>query len=737
MSKPARRPIFSALPIILLSLAGLPATLPFAGLSVAHAQEAKPAEQPTPTDLLKDFIYYTRIDNYEVAGGYLRQLKDLNLKPVELVQLVESSDQKDRFEQTVPRAMRKVELEELAGWLFKTYEQGKLERARDPEQIKANIALLSGTIRGRLLAGERLKMAGEYAMPQLLAAYLDRNNPALSSQVRQVIVSLGSHAVIPLVTALPGLSAEQQELVVNVVADVPYATSVPFLADLAASTQVDAVKTACQRAIERLGGMQGNADVAGLYQSLAESYYQERKELTSFAGEDFQLLWSFDPGTGLLMKAIRTQVYHEAMAMRLAARSLELRPDNPDALALWVSSNFSREIDTPQGYDNPTYAKGRRNAMYYAVASGADVGQRVLGRALSTNDTPLARRAIAAIEQTAGGTSLWADSSGQRPLLAALTYPNRRVQFDAALALAAAQPNTAFEGSERVVPILAGAIHESANMVAGVIAPDNETYQAVRGMLERMKFSVLPYGKTLDDLAPAFADASSVDLIVAANVSGASVPTLIDQVRGTSRVSAAPIMILTNAEGYQSLRRRYETDRTVSIRQSALAEGTVAKAIGELIDAASGGALTIDESTSYANRSLAALRDLAVSGNSVLNVSESTTALIAALGERKGAMRLDIAEILARIGQDRSQIALMDAAMASSGGERVELMRKVTASARRFGSMLQPRHVDQIVELVAKGPDPEANAAAALLGALGMKDNRVVPLILEHGKSGK
>jgi hypothetical protein len=45
-------------------------------------------------------------------------------------------------------------------------------------------------------------------------------------------------------------------------------------------------------------------------------------------------------------------------------------------------------------------------------------------------------------------------------------------------------------------------------------------------------------------------------------------------------------------------------------------------------------------------------------------------------------------------------------------------MHKVTASARRFGSMLQPRHVDQIVELVAKGPDPEANAAAALLGAL-------------------
>ncbi len=730
MSKFARRPVLSALPLVLLALGGLP-------VGIALAQEAsaasQPAEKSAPVDLLKDFIYYTRIDNYEVAAGYLRQLKDLNLKPVDLVKLVEESDQKDRFEQTVPRAMRKVELEELAGWLFKTYEQGKLERARDPEQIKANIALLSGTIRGRLLASERLRTAGEYAMPQLLAAFLDRNNPALSSQVRQVIVSLGSQAVIPLVTALPKVSAEQQELVANLLADVPYSTSIPFLADLASSTQVQPVKDACHRAIEKLGGAAG-ADVAGLYQALAESYYQERTELTSFVGEDFQLLWSFDAGTGLLMTAIRTPVYHEAMAMRLAARSMQLRPDNPDAVALWVASNFSREIDTPAGYDNPTYPKGRRDAMYYAVASGAGVDQRVLGRALSTNDTPLARRAIAAIEQTAGGSSLWADTDGQRPLLAALTYPNRRVQFDAALALAAAQPNTAFDGSERVVPILASAVHESAIMTAAVVAPDNETYQAVRGMLERMKFSVLPFGKTLDELAPAIADAPSVDLIVSANVAGDSVPAFIDQVRGTSRVSAAPIMVLSRADTYQSLRRRYEADRTVAVRQSALAEATVAKAVQQLIDDASGGALTVDEATSYAKRSLAALRDLAVSGNSVLNVSESTTALIAALGERKGAMRLDVAEILARIGQDRAQISLMDAAMAASGAERVDLMHKVTASARRFGSMLQPRHVDQIVELVAKGPDAEANAAAALLGALGMKDNRVVPLILDHTK---
>ena len=56
------------------------------------------------------------------------------------------------------------------------YETGKLERARDPEQIKKNIDLLTGLVRPRLFARERLKAASEYAMPQLLTAFLDRTD---------------------------------------------------------------------------------------------------------------------------------------------------------------------------------------------------------------------------------------------------------------------------------------------------------------------------------------------------------------------------------------------------------------------------------------------------------------------------------------------------------------------------------------------------------------------------------
>src|SRR5690606_35111170 len=108
-------------------------------------------------------------------------------------------------------------------------------------------------------------------------------------------------------------------------------------------------------------------------------------------------------------------------------------------------------------------------AEYFAVISGPETTQPVLGRALDDRDTQLARRAIAAIEKTAGGVTLWTGAD-RAPLLEALRYPSRRVQYEAALAIGAAQPRSTFEGSERVVPILASAIRDASELFAVVVS---------------------------------------------------------------------------------------------------------------------------------------------------------------------------------------------------------------------------------------------------------------------------
>src|SRR5690606_4982801 len=116
--------------------------------------------------------------------------------------------------------------------------------------------------------------------------------------------------------------------------------------DLYQRTGNNAVRQACARSIARLGG-DPSANVPDLYAQLADSYYAEPSQLTSFPGEDYQLVWTYDPGLGLVMTPVTTPVYHEAMAMRTAERSLKLDSSDTETLALWIASNYSRAFDTP------------------------------------------------------------------------------------------------------------------------------------------------------------------------------------------------------------------------------------------------------------------------------------------------------------------------------------------------------------------------------------------------------
>lgn len=712
-----------------------------AGQAVAQSTPAAAAPSPTPAgaaakvteaELLRDFIHYVRVARYDVAGSMGDELIRRKITPSDFVGLVESGDELGRFEDAIGRALKVGELEGTAGALSKLYQTGKVSKARNPDEIKKNIAMLVGPVRGKILARERLIPAGEYAMPQLLEALLDRSNPALQSEATSVIREMGRHAVIPLTTALPNLEAGQQELVVDLLGAVGRRAAIPAIVELRSKATLAGVKAACDRAVERLGG--AGADTATLYNQLAEAYYAENTDLTSFPGEDHQLIWSFVKGGGLSMQAIRTPVYNEAMAMRFAEKALSVDAANTDAVTTWVASNFSREIDSPENYQNPVYGPERRDAMYYAVAAGPNVSQRVLARALTGRDTPLARKALAAVEKTAGNSVLVPTSGGTSALVDALSYPNRRVQYDAALAIAAAGPSQPFPGSQRVVPTLASAIRDAGTQYAVVLASDNESYQSVRKILEKSKYQVLPFGKTLAEIAAPVSEAPGIDLVVIANLSATKSGEAVGELRGNTRTAASPTLILAPSESIGDLRGAYSRDRLVAVRPVALGEETITKAAESLVQSGAGGGISGDEAKAFAGRSLAALRDLAVSGNQALKVEDASAALVGALANSKIANRADVADVLARVGLPRAQIALADAALDSSGTEQVVMLDKVTQSARRYGNLLEARHIPRLMELASKGTGAEATAAAAAIGALGVSNTDLVPLITGTAK---
>ena len=421
---PGSRAIVVRLSCTLISLASTAGLAVPASVVSAQPSSAPVASERGPEETLKDFIHFVRIARYDAAAALGQELLDEGLDPIEFVDLVEGSGELDRFERSVAEAMRVQQLEPIAAQLDQLFRDGKLARARHPDEIARNIELLSGGLRARTLARERLIAAGEYAMPQLLEAFLQGDNPALQAQVQRVMKDLGRQAIIPLSVALEAVDPSRQEAIADVLGQIEYRTSLPYLTAVYQTTRIDAVRQATGRAIQRLQGDTGTP-VSTLFGLLADSYYDERVELTSFPNESHQLLWDYNPGLGLNMTAIRSEVFHEARAMRTAERSLRDNPSDRGVMALWLAANFSREIDTPEGYINPVYGPERRTAEYFAIAAGADTTNLVVERALEDRDTPLALVAINAVQKTAGPRTLWGEGAG-RPMLEALRYPNRR-----------------------------------------------------------------------------------------------------------------------------------------------------------------------------------------------------------------------------------------------------------------------------------------------------------------------
>ena len=683
----------------------------------------------TDRQLLDEFIHFVFIDRDDVAADYAAQLLGRSIDPREFVDLVENAGLEDRFDRAVSEAIRSGLAESQAAALRKLYSEGRLQRARDPQEIAENIAMLTGPLRGRLIAKDRLVAAGEYAVPQLLRVIDEGGDPALVREVRAVLVQLGQQAVMPLSVALRETPPQTQRAIADLLGQIGYDTAAPFLAEVAQTSSNAQVREAAQRALNSVGAGQGSP-AHELYITVAENFSSEEAAVTSFQGEATQPVWRYQPTAGgLLFESVPTPVYHELMAMRLSEDSLRLvRRPNASAAALWVASYLRLDIERPQ---DANLDLGLREPMYYAVAAGSTIAQNVLSRALATSNTQLARKAIEAISKTAGGQDLWVGSTGNaQPLVQSLTYPNRRVQYEAALAFANAQPNQPFERSDLVAPILASSIRGATDRYALVVSSDPEVGRGLQRMLEGMGYRVSPAGESLTALQQEYETAASVDLIVASLPLDQSVG-LVAQKDATNRLMAAPLLLLSEGADEIELSRRYGSDRSVAVRTAGIRSEQMRATIEDLSARTLGGPISEEEATIYAAEAIDALLELAISQNQVIVASDATSQLVQALENDEGLLELRLAELLSWIDQATAQQAIFDRAIQAQGAQRVALLGHTANSARRNGNQLLERQIQRLLQIARAGNDAEAIAAAGLLGSLGVPSEDLAGLILD------
>jgi CheY-like chemotaxis protein len=275
-----------------------------------------------------------------------------------------------------------------------------------------------------------------------------------------------------------------------------------------------------------------------------------------------------------------------------------------EAISLFVAANLKRENDLPAGATDPIYGDQLYTPEFYATVFGTQTCMDVLGLALDTRDTPLVRDAIAALAKTTGGANLFSAEFGRQPLLEAMRYPDRRVQYDTALVLGRALPDQSFGGDYAVVPQLASAVRTGGRLFAAVAADDEENRQIISRRLQQLGFEIVGAAGRMDTLRPLIDAAIGVDLAVVRMGSVDATHQMVTQLRNVPRTSVAPIMVKAEPVDLPTLRLEYRGETSVGVMRPGLDETHFRNAIDELMDRAAGGRISEAEAEAYAIEAL-------------------------------------------------------------------------------------------------------------------------------------
>lgn len=696
---------------------GQPAEAAGSGQSLAITQRKR----------LDDFLHYVRIAKPDLAAASARSLFDSGITDAELADLVDQNDLQSRVESALQygRGMEGVS-EQMADFESRL-ERGRRDLSRDPERIRDAVKMLVGTRRQQILAQGRLMEAGEYAVPELLRQVVEGQDPQLQLASADMLVAIRRQAVNPLVAALPNLDATNQRRVSEILGAIAWPHATPYLLALAEDAAAPGdVRSAAMQAFGASGGT--NLDLGGQWAQLARRYFDNEQSLIAFPSEATNNLWGWDNFVGLVPTPVPTSIFSELMAMKTAREALRVAPGDANALALFVASNLKRENQLPAGETDPVFGDSPFTPQFFATAAGTKAAADVLALGMLTHDTPLVRDAVAALRQTGGAGNLTFDGMIAPPLVDSLQYPDRRVQYESAMTLGGALPKESFPGDFAVVPTLASAVRAVGAEFAAVVTADAEERQVISNRLKALGYTVLNPGPSISAIDADLVAAPGVDLLVLRG-SESFIKEQLAAARSSRRLLAAPVVAVTSAPDKIRLDRDLTEDRRVLTWIAGGTDEQFGAVVEDVVARTTGGRITEAESQQYAIEALDTLERIALSGSPVYRVEDAQPALLEALEKRSGGLRLLVADVLAATPTDEAQRRLLDAALAATEQEQVDLLDRVAASARRFGNRAEPRQTDALLELIAASQGPVADAAARVHGAMNLPASNAVKLI--------
>jgi hypothetical protein len=309
--------------------------------------------------------------------------------------------------------------------------------------------------------------------------------------------------------------------------------------------------------------------------------------------------------------------------------------------------------------------------------------------------------------------------------------PERLVRFESAFAVAAALPQTQFQGQERVVPLLAEAVSQTGQPnVLYVVGTENEG--------TRLAGELKDYG-TAGGVGATGAMAAanglpSIDVIlVGRDVNDDEVRNVLRAAAQNPRTERSAKIILRPHNAGPWVRAAVN-DKTLTVTQA-----NDAATLGPVVEAARGrvGGVPMDEqvATDYALRAAQLLARLATSRGQVLDLAPAEGTLLAALSDPRPEVAKAVGDAVALTNSPAVQPALLDRAEDAKTPEdvRVSLYRSLATSAKFFGNRLEGPQVNALRKTVAAANNLNVRSAAAeAFGSLNVSTDDVRQLILRQ-----
>jgi len=688
------------------------------------AEELLLAKPETPEQLMEAVIQLTDLGQAASAKPYLDQLTKADIDDATVLKL------RDRYGPAAfLRLSNNKTLQPESIALLKKMEAAFRAYATDPARIDGLINDLSASPTKRAIAIIELKSAGEIVVPSILLRISKSEDPSTNDHLAFALSRLGAPVVQPLIAALRAPKENIRKIAADVLGDIGDPAATLYLWNPAFSqNQPQSIQLAARAALAKIlkkdprNHFEVNQHNAQLVLKNAAIHFYQTHEDKS----EKQKIWFWDlKKQTVVQQELPAQEVNLIEGLRLAKEALEMSPDRQDVQTLYLAMALAMEA-YHVGWNKPL-PEGPGTAFNLALLSGPSAVSRVLALAMKQGHTPSALAALKALGQIGSRALLYEQLDKHSSLIAALNYPDRRVQFAAATAIMQLDPVKSFPGATRVIAILTRALLGEGSQSAIVVDSSVPRAQSMAGVFNELGYQTQPFqtGKAAFKAATGRMDVEFIALQY--NVMRWGLSQTIANLRADSRTANIPIIIY----GPLQLRKKieYSTRHYALVHYIVESENTndIGKQVRPFLSSLKSPQLTGGLRTEYRTAALYWLAHIASSQRTnIYDLTSAEKPLLQLVPDRELASNALI--ILGGIPTRSAQADLVKVVTNKTFDTDVKEIAALQLAfhIQKFGLLVDSKQVSEIRQAYQAAGDPKLNTAlASVIGTL-MPDNKLI-----------